>query len=234
MGQSFSNLSPFSRDHIMAELRIDQTRSVIRNGQTNITFRPALHYKPWLREKRERDDFTLPCAVSRLFFFPPLKTAWARNNSVLAIGKWFFRRRCRRAKSIGPDCKLETIGECHDEIEPLSVSRSGETFERQAAVMDFFLDTRKGSNFYITPTREAKLAQTAAQQKAFECFVEDEMRNAKLFSCSLLSGCAAHHQKDIRTNPYSTFIHIPHIAHIQYSKAFYYIQDVNKIKFYLH
>jgi hypothetical protein len=172
MGQSFSNLSPFSRDHIMAELRIDQTRSVIRNGQTNITFRPPRHYTPWLREreKGERDDFTLPCAVSRLFFFPPLKTAWARNNSVLAIGKWFFRRRCRRAKSIGPDCKLETIGECHDEIEPLSVSRSGETFERQAVVTDFFLGYQKRIKLLHYSHKRGEIGANSCTTKEFRVF----------------------------------------------------------------
>lgn len=170
MEQSFSNLSPFSRDHIMAELRIDQTRSAIRNGQTN-NLPPAAtrHYTPWLR-----DDFTLSCAVTRLFFFLPLFARQLGPGIIrsLLLENGFFA--AERKIDRGLDCKLETIGECHDEIEPLRECIAvGKLCE--AVVTDFLLEyDARDQTFALLPQEEAKLAQTAAT-KGLECFVEEEM-----------------------------------------------------------
>lgn len=157
----------------MAELRIDQTRSVIRNGQTNITFRPPRHYTLAERE-REMILLSLVQSVSYFFLHPPLKTAWARNNSLRAIGKWFFRR---RAKSIGPDCKLETIGECHDEIEPLSVSRAVEKLLRGGCDGFFSCIREKDQTFALLPQEKRNWRKQLRATKGFGVFCG--RRNAK-------------------------------------------------------
>ena len=187
MGQSFSNLSPFSRDHIMAELRIDQTRSVIRNGQTNITFRPPRHYTPWLRERRESEMILLSLAQSVAYFSSLLSRQLGhRIIRSLLLENGFFAAAAAEQNRSGPIVNWRQLASVTMKLSPWVYRAAGKLLRGRRLWRIFFLDTRKGSNFYITPTREAKLAQTAAQQKGFECFVEDEMRNAKLFSCSLI------------------------------------------------